>query len=168
MRKRKLHVTKEQHRNLEHYYFNLATFINSREYRDLSSLQQNKIQTELNYIWTSLNVLSQIYEPDKKEKRIVGWVNDPTDIISYRVHYHFSCAEVAGKCMNCKPSSIISVCEGYLGTTGGNITPIKQKDGTITNELLNSCSFKFEDDYEKNADISFDINKDKLTRKNYG
>ena len=115
-------INKNNLKQLEHYKFNLALYLESPEYKyELSTEKQNKLLNELNYLSMYIDIAKQVFNLSGTEIPIVGWeVYNKEDIKNgYTKIYHFTSAALASKILNLNPSKVTAVCKGNRGSTGG-------------------------------------------------
>lgn len=115
-------IDKNKIKQLEHYKFNLALFMESSEFKyKLNGEQQNKLLHELQYIGIAIQIAKDVFNLSGREKPIVGWeVYNKEDIKNgYTKIYHFSSAALASQILNLNPSKVTAVCKGHRGSTGG-------------------------------------------------
>lgn len=67
-------IKREQYHNQEVYWFKLLNYINTVEFKDLSTEKQRRILNEFNYIYMSLDILGHLFnQHGKGERRVVAW-----------------------------------------------------------------------------------------------
>jgi len=115
-------INKNNLKQLEHYKFNLALYLESPEYKyELSNEKQRSLLEELNYLTIYISIAKQVFNLSGTEIPIVGWeVYNSEDIKNgYIKIYHFTSAALASQILHLNPSKVTAVCKGHRGSTGG-------------------------------------------------
>lgn len=115
-------INKNNLKQLEHYKFNLALYIESSDYKyELSLEQQRKLLNELNYLTIYIDIAKQVFNLSGTEIPIVGWeAYNKEDIKNgYTKIYHFTSAALASQILNLSSSKVTAVCKGRRDSTGG-------------------------------------------------
>lgn len=115
-------IDKNKIKQLEHYKFNLALYIESSEFKyDIKSDKQQMLLQELQYITMFIQIAKDVFNLSGRERPIVGWeVYNKEDIKDGHTKiYHFTSAALASQILNLNPSKVTAVCKGRRGSTGG-------------------------------------------------
>jgi len=131
-------------------------YIDSFEYKDLKSIDKDKINGEINYIGLVLNIMSQVLSnKGKSERPIVGWMINPSIDYGYESIYHFSCIKVASMALSLDNSKISAICKGSRKSVGGFWEFDEESRKKIRK---NAYTFRYKEDYDENKDYTFDPN----------
>ena len=148
-------ISRDQYHYLEIYFFRLAMFTNSIEYKNLSSRNKNKVDYEICYISMALDILQQVFRDKGLNERPVVAYKEKSEPGEYQIVYRFSCIKVAAGALDCNPSKIAQVCKGERKTTGG---VWKLNEETGKKEWFDAYIFEYEEDYDMNQPKNFDPN----------
>lgn len=115
-------IDKNKLKQLEHYKFNLALYLESSEFKyELNNEQQKKLLYELSYLSTFIQIAKDVFNLGGTEKPIVGWefFNEEDAKNGYTKIYHFTSATLAAKILNLNSSKITAVCKKNRNAHGG-------------------------------------------------
>jgi hypothetical protein len=115
-------INKNDLKQLEHYKFNLALFIESSEFKyDLHPEKQRRLLNELQYVSMYIDIAKSVFNLSGTEIPIVGWemYNEEQIKGKYIKIYHFTSATLAAEILNLNNSKVSAVCRGKRPSTGG-------------------------------------------------
>lgn len=137
-------ISRDTFHRLEAYYFNLLSYVDSDDYKALTTREKVNLLEEINYMNITLDIMSRLFSnKGASEKAVVAWEKDPDSEIQ-RI-YRFSCMKVAALALSCIPSKVTAVCKGTRQSTGGYI-------------------FRYENDYEQDPNLKVGENEYKIKR----
>lgn len=129
------YISSQMYYDLEVYFFRLALYTDSEEYEELRTRYRNKIDEEIIFMSSVLNLMQMFRQRPVTETPVVAWRKEPAR--DYSRILRFSSLTTAGKCLDITTSHIAEICRG-AGKS-------KSRKGWV---------FQYEKDYNNEVDIN--------------
>ena len=113
-------ISRQKVYQLEEYLFRLGEYIDTCDFKDLKSLQQNNILREIAYIDMAIGIYRTTFKGSNQEQPVVAWeLENPNDDAGYFKLYYFSCMKVASDCTGVDATKISAICTGKRNSSKG-------------------------------------------------
>jgi hypothetical protein len=106
--------------DLEIYFFRLAMYTDSTEYAGLPHKMRNKIDKEIIWLSSMLNMMQMFRQRDAAETPIVAWKKKLEDGEDKRI-FIFSSVTTAGRCLDVPSTKVTAVARKTRPSAGGYV-----------------------------------------------